>query len=70
MNEKKLEMRIETLKEMDRIICEKIGDDGIWGIWITLGVPDCADMLDFESIAEDDESYNDVTTLFFELVGE
>lgn len=70
MNENKLKMRIETLKEMDRIICNEIGDDYVWGMWITFGVPDCADITDFEFIAEDEKSYAETTSLFFELAGE
>lgn len=59
--------RIKLLRFMDKEVCEVIGDEDIWEIWIAEGVPDCANYSDFEYIAESDIDFNEVFELFFEI---
>lgn len=70
MTEKRIKERMETLKEMNEVICDKIGDEQIWYEWITLGIPDGAVEDDYEYIASDKERYDEIANLFFELVPE
>lgn len=65
-----MEKRIANLKAMNDYICNVVGDENIWIQWITYGVPDGATADDYEYIAEDDELYNDICSLFSELTGE
>ncbi len=61
-----MEERISVLKSMDNII-RHIDDETYMNDWLMLGVPDCASDDDYEFIASDDDEYNDVTKLFFEI---
>ena len=61
--------RIEQLKAMHSLM-QNANDEEIYMSWITLGVPDEPIEEDFESIAEDDESYNDCFDLFTGLIAD
>lgn len=64
INEK--EFRIEMLKIMNHLVIEW-GDESLWEVWISLGVPDCPTEDDFEWIAENDAEWLDVLALFSKL---
>lgn len=59
-------IRIKLLKDMHQYIIE-IGDEEIYMDWVTLAVPDEPREDDFESIAEDDENWNECCSLFHRL---
>jgi hypothetical protein len=58
--------RINQLKAMHDLMCEA-NDEGIYMTWIYL-MPDCPSEEDFESIAIDDEQYNECFDLFVKLI--
>ena len=58
--------RISQLKAMHDLMCEA-NDEGIYMTWIYL-MPDCPSEEDFESIAIDDEQYNECFDLFVKLI--
>lgn len=62
-----VECRINLLKQMDEYICNTIGDEEIWEIWIAVGVPDEARDEDYAYIAEDDEMWKGVCVAFGHL---
>lgn len=61
--------RVEQLKAMHSLM-QNANDEEIYMSWITLGVPDEPIEEDFESIAEDDEYYNDCFDLFTGLIAD
>ncbi len=59
--------RIRQLKAMHELMmCAN--DEEIYASWIICGVPDCPREEDFESIAEDNEYYNECFDLFVKLI--
>ena len=58
--------RINQLKAMHDLMCEA-NDENIYMTWIYL-MPDCPSKEDFESIAIDDEQYNECFDLFVKLI--
>ena len=56
-------IREKLLKDMHQYIIE-IGDEEIYIDWVTLAVPDEPTEEDFESIAEDDETWIKTCELF------
>lgn len=58
--------RINQLKAMHSLICEA-NDESIYMSWIYL-MPDCPSEEDFDSIAIDDEAYNECFDLFIKLI--
>ena len=62
-----MEARILQLKAMHEVMLNA-NDENIYMSWITCGVPDCPSDDDYEFIAEDDETYNEVVDLFIEFV--
>ena len=58
--------RITQLKAMHNLMCEA-NDENIYMSWIYL-MPDCPSEEDFESIAIDDEQYNECFDLFVKLI--
>lgn len=58
--------RITQLKAMHNLMCEA-NDEGIYMSWIYL-MPDCPSEEDFDSIAIDDEQYNECFDLFVKLI--
>lgn len=61
--------RVEQLKAMHSLM-QNANDEEIYMSWITLGVPDEPIEEEFESIAEDDEYYNDCFDLFTGLIAD
>ena len=59
--------RKQQLKLMHDLMLNA-NDEMIYMRWIELGVPDCPTDDDFESIAEDTETYNEIFDLFVELI--
>lgn len=60
-----MEERIEQLKVMHEIMKNSRNED-IYCAWIYV-VPDEPSESDFESIAEDDEAFEEVFSLFYDL---
>ena len=60
-------IKVKLLKEMHNYIIE-MGDEDIYMDWVTLAVPDEPCEADFQFIAEEDENWIDVCTLFWKLV--
>lgn len=60
-----MEERIEQLKVMHEIM-KNSSDEDIYCAWIYV-VPDEPSESDFESIAEDDDSFEEVFSLFYDL---
>ena len=58
--------RIRQLKAMHELMTEA-NDENIYITWIYI-VPDCPSEEDFESIAIDDEQYNECFDLFVKLI--
>ena len=58
--------RITQLKAMHQLMLEA-NDENIYMTWIYL-MPDCPSKEDFESIAIDDEQYNECFDLFVKLI--
>lgn len=57
--------RIEFLKQFDYYVRNIIGDEEITcDIWLSCGVPDGADAIDLQEIAEDDELWLDCVECF------
>lgn len=61
-----IDARISQLKAMHQLMLEA-NDEGIYMTWIYL-MPDCPSEEDFESIAIDDEQYNECFDLFVKLI--
>lgn len=66
--EELVKTRISIAKQMNKYIID-MGDEEIWMDWITVGIPDAPTEEDYESIAEDDNEWIDLCTLFGRLVG-
>lgn len=58
--------RIAQLKAMHELMCNA-NDEGVYMSWI-LEMPDCPNEGDFESIALEDDMYNECFDLFVKLV--
>ena len=59
--------RVKQLEQMHLSIIEQ-GDEDIYDDWITYGVPDQPTENDFLTIAEDDESYEEICSLYNRLM--
>lgn len=59
-----VEHRIYLVKEMDKFVKNRIGDERIIDCWLMCGVPDGADEIDYREIAEEDELWFDVVREF------
>lgn len=55
--------RVALLKKMDRWLRDNINDEEIFMNWLYL-MPDEATEDDYESIAENDEDFNECTRIF------
>lgn len=55
--------RVALLKKMDRWLRDNINDEEIFMNWLYL-MPDEATEDDYESIAENDEDFNECTRMF------
>lgn len=60
------ENRVEQLRAM-HMVMRCANDENFYMRWIVL-VPDCPSNYDFECIAKDDEEYNEVVDLFFNIL--
>jgi len=58
--------RVELLKEVNEVILDT-GDEDIYDIWFTYGIPDECDNDMYKEIANDDDSYNYIMRLFVKL---
>jgi len=67
MNKIIIDFRVAQLKAMHEVM-KNANDENIYMSWVTYGVPDCPNEDDFEYIAEDNDSYNEICDLFVELV--
>lgn len=67
--EELVKTRISIAKQMNKYIID-MGDEEIWMDWITLGVPDAPSEDDYDFIAENDDEWNDVCSLFGRLAVE
>ena len=68
VSNRKRETRIRQLKAMHELMCCTNDEEIYYSSWIVTGVPDCPLESDFESIAEDDDMYNDCVDLFVKLI--
>lgn len=64
---KNVETRKDLLKAMHLLMQHMNNEDAYYN-WIVTGVPDCPSEDDFESIAEDDEEFNETADLFMKIV--
>lgn len=63
-----VKQREQFLRQMDKYICEEIGDEECWETWIAVGVPDCATNEDYKFIAQNDEEWFRICKLFGNLI--
>lgn len=61
-------IRFQILKAMNDYICNVVGDEEIWYIWITGGVEDGADDDIIREYANDVEIFNACVKLFARLI--
>lgn len=61
------EQRVQLLKQMNQYIID-LGDEEVYGAWISLGVPDEPTEEDYESIAEERLIWVYVCKLFGQLI--
>lgn len=59
-----LEVKINTLKEINTYVLETIGDDDITDYWLTYGIPDDPNEDDYRFIAEDWDCWSDTLRAF------
>lgn len=64
-----IKTRVRQLKAMHDLMC-CANDEELTMAWLTEGVPDEPMEEDFESIAEDNKSYNACVDLFVELIAD
>lgn len=63
-----IEARIILLMQMDVYVRNHIQDeDYIVDGWFAVGVPDGANLMDYEDIASDDEEFEDVCKVFAKI---
>lgn len=61
-------IRVNTLKDMNKFILENIYDEELIFYWLEQGVPDCPSDDDFYFIAENDEEWERVCSIFGKIV--
>lgn len=61
------EQRIELLKGMNQYIID-FGDEEIYEIWFSRGIPDCPTDSDYEFIADDRVEWVRICQLFGQLI--
>ena len=59
-----IDIRFNLLKGMNKFILEKIDDEALILYWFEEGVPDCPSDDDFLFIAEEDEEWEMVCSVF------
>jgi len=66
--EKKIALRVDFLKQMNKYVLEHIYDEEAHIGWLMLAIPDAPTEDDFLEIAEDDEEWADICEYFGKLV--
>jgi len=62
--EKKIALRVDFLKQMNKYVLEHIYDEEAHIGWLMLAIPDAPTEDDFLEIAEDDEEWADICEYF------
>ena len=62
--EKKIALRVEILKQMNKYVLEHIYDETVHMMWLMVAIPDAPTEDDFLDIAEDDEEWADICEYF------
>lgn len=62
--EKKIALRVEFLKQMNKYILENIYDETVHMMWLMVAIPDAPTEDDYLDIAEDDEEWADICEYF------
>ncbi len=62
--EKKIALRVEMLKQMNKYVLEHIYDESAHMSWLMVAIPDAPTEDDFLDIAEDDEEWADICEYF------
>lgn len=62
--EKKIGMRVEILKQMNKYVLEHIYDETVHMMWLMVAIPDAPTEDDYLDIAEDDEEWADICEYF------
>jgi len=62
--EKKIALRVEMLKQMNKYVLEHIYDETVHMMWLMVAIPDAPTEDDFLDIAEDDEEWADICEYF------
>ena len=68
LGENIIEARIKFLKQMNEYVLRFVNDEDNIMYWLTLGVPDCPDETDYESIAEDFDNFAYVCGIFYKTI--
>ena len=68
LGENIVEARINILKQMNEYVLRWVNDEDNIMYWLTLGVPDCPDETDYESIAEDFDNFAYVCGIFYKTI--
>ena len=66
--EKKIALRVDFLKQMNKYVLEHIYDESAHMGWLTWAIPDAPTEDDYLDIAEDDEEWADICSYFGKLV--
>lgn len=66
--EELVQTRKQLLKQMNSYILDKIGDDECTAYWLSDGIPDEPDESDYRFIAENDDQWYNVCTVFGMLI--
>lgn len=59
-----VEIRVDILKDMNKFVLEKIYDEELIFHWLEEGIPDCPSDDDFLFIAENDEEWERICSVF------
>lgn len=62
--EKKIALRVEFLKQMNKYVLEHIYDETVHMMWLMVAIPDAPTEDDYLNIAEDDEEWADICYYF------
>lgn len=63
-----VEIRVDILKDMNKFVLEKIYDEELIFHWLEEGIPDCPSDDDFLFIAENDEEWERICSVFAWIV--
>lgn len=68
MDSKKTARRTMNLRKMD-IAVRKADSESAFARWLTYGIPDGSDSDDLFEFAEDENTYDQITRLFIDIMG-